>query len=115
MSLVTKNAVIKLIAALAFTTCQVCMSKFRIIEGSTNKSTSSAGSDTKSDTSGNKKTNKKYYWKTSSSCQQVNGDEAKTICKAKGCDKPYTIAKACQKITCYKCQKNSQCTNNGCK
>ena len=39
MNLITKNEVLKLIG-MASITCEVCMSKFRIIEG--NKSTSSA-------------------------------------------------------------------------
>ena len=112
MNLITKNEVLKLIGALAFTTCEVCMSKFRIIEG--NKSTSSAGSDTKNDTSGNKKTLECYYNNSSGNCVQMNADNAKTICKEKGCTGTASIAKACKKVTCYKYNKSNsspQCTN----
>lgn len=111
MNLITKNEVLKLLGALAFTTCEVCISKFRIIEGN---ATSGAGSDTKSDTSGNKKTLECYYNNSSGNCVQMNADNAKTICKEKGCTGTASIAKACKKVTCYKYNKSNsspQCTN----
>jgi hypothetical protein len=112
MNLITKNEVLKLAGALGFTTCQVCMSKFKLLEG--NSSASSTDSSTSSDESGNSSEDEKYYKNSAGNCVQMNGDNAKTVCNANNCSGTATITKACNKITCYSCQKNSQCTNTGC-
>lgn len=108
-----KYLILALIILLTFGTCHKCMSFFSIQEG--NSAKVEVDSDTKKDTSGNKKKSEKYWQTTkdgTAGCYQLKDNDAKKICKDKGCDGDASIDKACKKMTCYKCKTNNKCHND---